>query len=471
MIRARNMGGLGGGAVVAGLVALACLACNDAVAKAREPSGPPPVEEGISFSGGPGARERSATPPPVAIVTPARPAPTAVGALENLRALRRLYEGFGRLEDGTAREDVRIVQFGDSHTAADLETGTIRRALTSRFGDGGRGYVQIGRPWKSYAQEGVRTGMTDFVGEHSGPKFHGRPGSEGLFGLGGGAIGTDRRGARAWADLTARASVIELSYLQQPGGGSFDFIVDNVRVARVQTRGVAFTAAFRAVPVADGPHSVEVRALGDGAVRVYGLTLDAASNGVTVDALGINGARATALLAWNEGHVAEQLRRRTPDLVVLAYGTNESGDDAPPERYERHLVDALSRVRRAVPSASCLLLGPPDRAIETKDGWITSPKIVEIVRSQRRVAQAAGCAFYDQLAAMGGEGSIAAWAAQDPPRAARDRVHLSRDGYAQLGASFVSDLLRGYSLFRATKAPAQPPPAPSASAPPLTAGP
>ncbi len=467
MSRGRTTGKLGNDWVVVGLAALACIAglgCNDAVAKAREPSGPPPAEEGISFAGGAGARERAA-PPPVTIVTPERPAPAAVGALENLRALRRLYEGLGRLEDGTAREDVRIVQFGDSHTAADLETGTIRRALTSRFGDGGRGYVQIGRPWKSYAQEGVRTGMTDFVGEHSGPKFHGRPGSEGLFGLGGGAIASDRRGARAWAELSARANVIELSYLQQPAGGSFDFIVDNVRVARVQTRGVAYTAAFRAVPVADGPHTVEVRALGDGDVRVYGLTLDASANGVTVDALGINGARATALLAWNEPHVAEQLRRRTPDLVVLAYGTNESGDDATPERYERHLVDALSRVKRAVPSASCLLLGPPDRAIETKDGWITSPKIVEIVRSQRRVAQAAGCAFYDQLAAMGGEGSMAAWAVQDPPRAARDRVHLSRDGYAQLGASFVADLLRGYSLYRASKAPAQPAPPQPAPAP------
>ena len=468
MSRGRTTGKLGNDGVVVGLAALACIAglgCNDAVAKAREPSGPPPAEEGISFAGGPGVRERTALPPPVTIVTPARPAPAAVGALENLRALRRLYEGLGRLEDGTAREDVRIVQFGDSHTAADLETGTIRRALTSRFGDGGRGYVQIGRPWKSYAQEGVRTGMTDFVGEHSGPKFHGRAGSEGLFGLGGGAIASDRRGARAWAELSARANVIELSYLQQPAGGSFDFIVDNVRVARVQTRGVAYTAAFRAVPVADGPHTVEVRALGDGDVRVYGLTLDASANGVTVDALGINGARATALLAWNEPHVAEQLRRRTPDLVVLAYGTNESGDDATPERYERHLVDALSRVKRAVPSASCLLLGPPDRAIETKDGWITSPKIVEIVRSQRRVAQAAGCAFYDQLAAMGGEGSMAAWAVQDPPRAARDRVHLSRDGYAQLGASFVADLLRGYSLYRASKAPAQPAPPQPAPAP------
>ncbi len=435
------------------LVGIACAACNDAVAKAKDPSVTPPTDEGIGFSGGSGRGAVGVTPPPVAIVSPTAPRPglVGVGALENPGALRRVYEGFRRLESGAATEDVRVVQFGDSHTAADMETGTIRRGLVARFGDGGRGFVQIGRPWKSYAQEGVRTGMTDFIGEHTHASKHLRAGSEGLFGLGGGAIASDRKGARAWADLTARSSLIELSYLQQPSGGSFDFIVDNVRLARVMTRGVAYTSAFRAVEVPDGAHSVEVRALGDGDVRVFGLTLDAKANGVTYDALGINGARATALLAWNEAHVAEQLRRRAPDLVVLAYGTNESGDDASRETYERHLVDVLARVMRAVPSASCLLMGPPDRAIETKDGWVTSPRILEIVASQRRIAKAARCAFYDQLAAMGGEGSIAAWATQDPPRAARDRVHLSRDGYAQLGASFVSDLLRGYAQFRAER--------------------
>ena len=375
-------------AALLALAALGCGACNDAVAKAKDPSLKNPVDEGIAFSGGAGRKPLDRTPPPpVEIVSPRAPTPSGVGALENPGALRRVYEGFRRLQEGTATEDVRIVQFGDSHTAADLETGTIRRGLVARFGDGGRGFVQIGRPWKTYVQEGVRTGMTDFVGEHSGPKQHVRPGSEGLFGLGGGAIASDRRGARAWADLSARSSLIELSYLQQPSGGTFDFIIDGTRVARVQTKGVAYTSAFRTVEVPDGPHSVEVRAVGDGDVRVFGLTLDEKANGVTYDALGINGARATALLGWNEAHVAEQLRRRAPDLVVLAYGTNESGDDSPRDTYERHVVDALARVMRAVPSASCLLMGPPDRAIETKEGWITSPRIVEIVASQRRIAK------------------------------------------------------------------------------------
>ena len=184
-------------------------------------------------------------------------------------------------------------------------------------------------------------------------------------------------------------------------------------------------------------------------MRVFGVSLDRAQPGIVFDALGINGARVTTCLQWNEQHWAEQLKHRAPALVVLAYGTNESTDENTSQQtYERQLVDLLGRVARAVPSASCLLLGPPDRAVQSDGSWTTSAKLVEIVASQRRVAEAAGCAFYNQLEAMGGQGTVAGWASEDPPRAQKDRVHLTRDGYAQLGGSFASDVMRAYAGWR-----------------------
>jgi len=50
------------------------------------------------------------------------------------------FEALARLEAGQAEDDVRVTQFGDSHTAADIETAVVRRALQARFGDGGRGF-------------------------------------------------------------------------------------------------------------------------------------------------------------------------------------------------------------------------------------------------------------------------------------------------------------------------------------------
>jgi len=372
-------------------------------------------------------------------------------AMENGGALKHFYEALAKADAGQSHDDVTVLHFGDSHTAADYETGPLRRALQARFGEGGRGFVAIGEPWKHYVQEGVRSGSShDWSPERSHPTkgSKGRLVGDGMYGLGGVAIHTSSAGARAWTELTAKASRIEVAYLQQPRGGSFDVFIDGARAGHVSSRG-ANESAWRAFAASDGPHRVEVDATGDGDVRVFGAVLDRDQVGLTYDALGINGARVTNVLAWDEAHMAEQIRHRAPDLVVLAYGTNESGDtDVPIETYERQLVDLLGRVARAAPSASCMLLGPPDRAVHTHEGWGTVPRLLDIIATQRRVAQAAGCAFFDQLEAMGGPGTISQWADESQPRAQRDRVHLTREGYAQLASAVAADLIHGYGAWR-----------------------
>jgi len=140
-----------------------------------------------------------------------------------------------------------------------------------------------------------------------------------------------------------------------------------------------------------------------------------------------------------------------PGLVVLSYGTNESFDDTPIESYERQIVDLLGRVARAVPAASCLLMGPPDHGVETKDGWVSSPRLADVIATQKRVAEAAGCAFFDQQETMGGAGSSLVWFQEPEPRMQKDRVHLTRAGYAQIGGTFAAELLRAYAAFRAEK--------------------
>ena len=394
---------------------------------------------------------------------PARP------ALDHAQALHHFFEALARLEDGQgqgqaqgqgqgqSREDVRVVQLGDSHTAADIETGAYRHVLQQRFGDGGRGFVALGRPWSTYLQEAVRGGMTrEWAGER-GKLSHGQFVGDGRYGLAGFAIQTTRKNGRAWTDVSSPTSRIELAFLAQPRGGSFDFFVDGARAGRVSTRGKTESSGFHAFDVPEGKHHVEAVSVGDGEVRLFGMALDRAAAGVVVDAAGINGARAVNTLNWNEAHEAEQLRHRNPDLVVLAYGTNESGDDTTPQAYERQLVDVLGRVARAVPSASCLLLGPPDRAVRTSEGWTTLPKILEIVESQRKVAEAAGCAFFDQLSAMGGPGTMAQWAEEQPPRGRKDHVHMTKEGYTQLGQTFGVELLRAYVAWRAETGKPAPP--------------
>lgn len=431
--------------VVAGLATSSMAGC----AKAPATHSPESVPSGATAEA---TMVLSPPPPsrPVTAFATAAPTPTFVGALERPQALRRFFDGLAELDSGARKDDVRVVQLGDSHTVADFESGVVRRILQGRFGDGGRGFVPLGKPFPGIVVAGLRLGMKDgFVAvqdRRSRREGDGRQ-VDGLRGPAGLAVQTDKRGATAWVE-GARGGSVEVAYLEHPKGGSFEVLVDGNRSARVSSQRGQPAAGFRAITVPEGPHRVEVRALGDGEVRIFGVSLDRPATGVIWDALGQNGARASTALRWSEPHMAEGLRHLAPTLVVVAYGTNDADGEGADTTHERELVDLLGRIARAAPTAACLVLGPPDRALRRRDGWVTSQVVLDVIGAQRRVAEAAGCAYYDRLTAMGGPGSIAAWAAEPEPRAQKDRIHLTREGYAQMGSAFAADLLRAYAAYR-----------------------
>ena len=145
--------------------------------------------------------------------------PPPIGHLEGWANLAHLFDSFATVDDGRAHDDVRIVQFGDSHTACDVGTGAFRHALQARFGDGGRGFVSIGRPWKTYYQEGTRGGM---AGDFEAAKItfkDGRYWGDGHYGLLGVGVRAAQGGSRAWTEVSSAFSRVEIAYWQQPQGG------------------------------------------------------------------------------------------------------------------------------------------------------------------------------------------------------------------------------------------------------------
>ena len=260
------------------------------------------------------------------------------------------------------------------------------------------------------------------------------------------AVEARAAGARTSSDLTASADRMEIAYLAQPGGGSFEVLVDGKVLGKASTAHGSRKAGFAGVPVPRGSHQLEVRLTGDGPVRLFGVRLDDEAIGTTWDALGMNGAEASALLATDPEHLTEELGHVDPALVVLAYGTNEAGDvNTTAESHGATMVALAKLVRSGAPGAACLFLGPPDH------GAAPAAKLASVLEAQRRAADEAGCAFFDQAAAMGGAGSIKQWARSSPPRARRDLVHLNRAGYAAVADLLMTDLLDAYE--RSARAP------------------
>ena len=170
--------------------------------------------------------------------------------------------------------------------------------------------------------------------------------------------------------------------------------------------------------------------------------------GVIYDAFGINGARATRALTWDWEALAEQFAAAPPDLIVVAYGSNEAGDtDLNLTTYQRAFSELLRRFHEAAPLASLLVLAPPDRAAKRKGSWQSLASLPPLIEMQRRAAFENGAAFWNLYEAMGGAGGINRWREQQPALAQADHVHLTAAGY-RLVAQTLYQVLRTTELVR-----------------------
>jgi lysophospholipase L1-like esterase len=363
---------------------------------------------------------------------------------ESGHALEAFYAALRRVKQ--ANGQARIVFYGDSHTAPDLITGRVRQALQGKFGDAGIGFVMPGKPWPhhhhmllEYSESKGLTGLRIKRTVRSG-----------LFGLFGASLKA-KRGAvvrmrtRGYARSSGHASELELYFLKQPGGGRFSLVLDDKPAQIISTKGRAIGTGYTQVAMRDGAHTIALRAF-EGPVTLLGMTLERKQPGVILDTLGIPGARAKFHLLWDESLYSEQLKKRAADLIVLAYGTNEAGDeDLSLSDYESSLRQVLKRIQTLAPQASCLLLGPSDRPEQLEDGTFqVRPQLEAVQALQRQIAKEHGCAFFDVVTAMGGPLSIVKLARAEPPFAARDYVHLTMRGYEALGDALYTALMRNY---------------------------
>jgi len=358
-------------------------------------------------------------------------------------ALGGFHDALRHAEAGTGQ--ARVMVYGASHVAADFFTNVMREHLQERFGDAGHGFFMPVRAWRRYRHLGGPTVESSRNWESLRIRASSRDVDR--LGVAGMAVDTDRAGAWGRIDTgSAPAGRFVVQYLRQPGGGSFDLKVDGRRVARIPTEAPEVMAGVYPIDgLEDGQHTLEVRSRGDGPVRLFGVSIERERAGVIVDTMGLNGARAASLLLWQEDLHREYLRRMSPDLVVLAYGTNESGDvHQPIEDYEADLLRVVGRLRGTVPEASCLLVGPSDRPRRERGEVVDRPRTHRIIEVQRRVSRAMGCAFFDLVAFGGGPLSMVRWAEHDPPYAQRDLVHFTGRAYNRLGDVLTGSILDGY---------------------------
>jgi lysophospholipase L1-like esterase len=344
---------------------------------------------------------------------------------------------------------VRAVHFGDSPTTADLITADVRGMLQKQFGDAGAGYVLIARPWAWYAHRGMGMSSSNWAIDVAGrPEF-----KDGLFGLGGGRFRGSAGSTASWTLTAGQARSVEVAFMAQPEGGSFVFEADGEEVGSAST--VAEEAQPGYVTFALPAHTSKMTLrVTEGHVKLFGVEFRRDRPGILYSSLGVNGASVTLLSrAFNRAHLTAQLRHYRPALVVLAYGTNESGfPNFVDSTWVGEMETVVKRVQSALPEASILLMSPMDRGELKKDGSIgTVDALPRLVEKEQKLAEEMGVAFFNTFQAMGGQGTMARWYASQPRLVGADYIHPLPAGAKIVGELLYEELRKGFGTFKLRK--------------------
>lgn len=366
-------------------------------------------------------------------------------------ALDSFYARLARTDARYAGAITRVSQWGDSVVANDNVSSALRFALQRRFGDAGHGFHLVAKPNASYRHRGVV-----FMDGEDWSRCYiiNKCKGDGLYGLGGTTVWSAGGAESRWRTegelaFGQKVSRLELWYRAMPKGGNVRVKVDDEEPVIVSTAADVAGDGWHTIEMPDGPHDIRLRAAGGGQVRLYGVVLERDVPGVVWDGMEQLGAFASRMLYFDEEHLRAQVEHRDPALLVFMFGGNDLLlASSQMDEYEQDFAAVLRRFRSGASPPACLVMAPVDHGQREGQRVISRPMVPKVVEAQRKAAMAEGCAFFDTVAAMGGEGSAARWRRSNPPLLSGDLAHLTFAGQKVIGQMAYLALMEGYVEYR-----------------------
>jgi lysophospholipase L1-like esterase len=348
---------------------------------------------------------------------------------------------------------VHILQIGDSHTAGDMITAGWRTRLQALHGHGGRGVLAAGRPYAGYLTWGVTASQSG--GWSANAMFGGRYRAEGAP-LGISGFTQSARSAGETLGLATDSpdqdfDRIIVCAIVQPGGGTIALQMGAARESW-SLDGPRSAPACRTMD-SDAPvSSASITTEDDGIVSIASFGTFRRRGGVILSNLGVVGAQLVHFARTSDELVRAEFAAYRPDLIVLAFGTNEGFSPSPSaDNFEATFGAQVARVRRlAGPGVPILILAAPDAGTRQPalarggeacgDGWTTPRLLGQVRERQLRIARRMRAAFWNWAVAMGGRCSASQWHSAELMRG--DHVHFTRAGGDRIGGLIDADIAR-----------------------------
>ena len=399
--------------------------------------------------------------------------------------LAPVFHALDAVKTGRRDRPVHIIQIGDSHTANDYIAGALRDQLQFKYGHGGRGVLAPGTPYRGFDPRLVQISQTgDWRVELSfaptpSPNHPEAPhlyASAPPFGLSGYRLTTSGPATLTLdAESGAAFTRAVVCALAAPGAGSISLSAGTARdhfSLAARTRQPNCHALRTETP----QHQLRLSADG-GPVSLLSWATFSEGGGVVLSNLGVSGTQLKDFAGRDDAVMAMEFEAYRPDLVIIAYGTNEGyGSAVDGLGYEGLLRDQLRRLKRLTHGAPVLILGAPDADTLRPDLYGTggtftqcaplsddeqqsygaliaqrSPRLarwyppagLEAIRTaQKRAALAEGAAYWDWSARMGGPCSAHRMSQADPKLVRGDHIHYTQEGGQKIAGLLYDDLMR-----------------------------
>ena len=348
---------------------------------------------------------------------------------------------------------VRVLHYGDSQIEQDRITSSLRGNWQSRFGGSGCGLVPA-----------IQMVQTPYLKQ----EYNGDLQRYLVFGLPSDRVEHKQYGPMAQfarVEDSARVILMPRHYRQPP----FRNEATQIRVLVGN-----YQPGFRAVLHANGRYLTQTLPDSSAALQVLTWQLDEplsvvdlsfwgsadiqaialdARAGVAVDNIPMRGCSGTIFTSIHRASLREAYDLLQPRLIILEFGGNRmpsirSQSDI--DVYMRYLAAQIRYLKKLLPQAVMLFIGPADMARSVEGQVQTYPYLEEMIDALRTLCMENQVAFWDMYRVMGGRNTIIEWTKTQPPLAATDYIHFSRQGADRIAAllnrSF--DLCYDYYCFR-----------------------
>lgn len=350
----------------------------------------------------------------------------------NVDANHIIFNGadWSRVRDAiasTPRGVASIVQLGDSHVQADINSATTRELLQFDYGDAGRGIIT---PLRMSGTNEPRDYTFSSTRSWSPLKLMRYP-WKGTMGFTGTSISTSASSSSLTVATSSKddyhpfSSVtlfhegdMTVTSVTGENGNSLRYSIDN---------GPGETIVHLAEPVTRATINFDV----DGKLSVFGASLSGDRPGIFYHAIGNNGA---TYGTYNRiGTVGEGLSKLNPDLVIISLGTNEAFGRLDTPGFYSSIDKLVKNIRQSNPQAQILLMTP----IECRRHGSVNGNILPLRNEILRYGRDNNVAVYDWYEVAGGDGASAQWIKAG--YFAGDKIHHTAKGYN----------LQGYLLYQA----------------------